>query len=382
MRAKRYHLPVTLHEAYQALCLPRDATAAQVKGAYRRMVSEAHPDRGGQAAEFIRVRAAYEILSAFLQQGLLEDDMPIPAGLREVIDSIVQDFREQQHWAEAQTLAHLAHFEKHMTSHIQTATRADLRQFSTTFGSSWDALVNALFTKCNSRCDTVLQRYETWYTQNTQAFFDGLYRRELLHFGLRRRFWEVFLILGAIAGALTVVVGWEGPWRRWVSLGMILLAGGVAFLAHLWSAKRQRQVREKVEPLSVVVFEIDKHAMFPTEATLRRGRRTTTALGLAGAYLGNAVTGGFAVPVVGAVAGAALGGGLDRLFNPTGRMRKSMEQDLARFMAMARPQVTSYVLEAHIHLLDEVRGQIVDSYQERVKGTVRLLTEGSGGGRP
>jgi curved DNA-binding protein CbpA len=371
---------VTLHEAYQVLGLPHEATAAQVKAAYRRLVAEAHPDRGGQAAQFIRVRAAYEILSAFLEQRRPgeppEDDIPIPPGLREVIDSIVADFREQQRWAEAETLAYLAHFEGHMTGYIQKASRAELRQFSRAFSTSWDAVINALFSKCNSRCDGILRRYETWYTESTQAFFDGLYRRELLRFPLRRRFWEVFAVLGALSGALSVVVGWGGPWHRWVSLGLILVAAGVAFLVYRRSARQQRRVREKVEPLSVVVFEIDKNARFPTEAALRRGRRTTAALGLAGMFLGNAASAGLAVPVVGAVAGAAVGGAVDRLLNPTGQMRKNMEADLRRFMALARPQVTKYVLEAHSQLLDEVRSQIVDNYQERTEETVKLLTRG------
>jgi hypothetical protein len=55
-------------------------------------------------------------------------------------------------------------------------------------------------------------------------------------------------------------------------------------------------------------------------------------------------------------------------------MRASMREDLRRFMALARPQVTAYVLEAHAELLEEVRGRIVDNYQERVKKTVKLLT--------
>jgi hypothetical protein len=367
---------VTLHEAYQVLGLPPDAPAAQVKAAYRRLVAEAHPDRGGDTAEFIRIRAAYEILSAFLEPGAAEEDVPVPPGLREVIDSIVKDFREQQRWAEAETLAYLAGFEKHMTGYIQKASRAELRQFSTTFKSSWDGVISALFTRCNRRCDGVLQRYETWYTENTQAFFDGLYRRELLRFPVHRRFWEVFVVLGAIAGALSAVVGWEGPWRRWVSLGMILLAAGVSFLVYWWRAKRQRKVRQKVEPLSVVVFELDKNARFPTEATLKRGRRTTAALGLAGMFLGNVASSGFAVPVVGAVAGAALGGALDRLVNPTGQMREGMQEDLRRFVALARPQMTRYVVEAHGRLLHEVRDQIVDNYQGRVEDAVKLLTAG------
>ncbi|MBN1322026.1 MAG: DnaJ domain-containing protein [Thermoleophilia bacterium] len=369
---------MTLHEAYQVLGLAPDATAAQVKTAYRRLAAEAHPDRGGRAADFIRVRAAYEILTDFLGQGRPDDEIPVPPGLRDIVDSIVNDFREQQRWAETETLTHLAGFESQMRAYIAGASRGDLRRFSETFSDTWTATMNALFNQCNTRCDSVLQRYETWYTENTQAFFDGLYRRELLSFAWRRRFWEFFLVLGAISGALSVVIGWDGPWRRWASLGVILVAAGLSFLLYRWRVKRGRRVREKVEPLSVTVFEMDENARFPTEVTLRRGRLTTAALGLAGLFVGNAASGGLAVPVVGAVAGAALGGAVDRLLNPIARLRENMTADLYRFMEMARPQVTAYVLEAHEQLLEEIRGRIVDNYRERVEDTVKLLTTRSG----
>jgi len=126
---------------------------------------------------------------------------------------------------------------------------------------------------------------------------------------------------------------------------------------------------------------MDENARFPTEVTLRHGRLTTAALGLAGLFVGNAASGGLAVPVVGAVAGAALGGAVDRLLNPTARLRENMTIDLYRFMEMARPQVTAYVLEAHEQLLEEVRGRIVDNYRERVEDTVKLLTAGGDGKR-
>ncbi len=383
---------MTLREAYDVLGLPPEATAAQAKAAYRRLVAEAHPDRGGRTSDFIRIRAAYEILSAFLGErrpdggpagqrdgssgGLWDDEIPVPAGLRDVIDAIVNDFREQQRWAETETLTHLDRFERNMRDHVRTASRSELRQFSTTFANGWAAVVRALFSTCNMRCDDIVQRYESWYTGDTQAFFDGLYRKELLRFPLRRRFWEVFVILGALAGALSVVVGWEGPWRRWVSVAMILVAAIVAFGVHWWTARRQRRTRQKREPLDVVVFEMDERTRFPTETALRRGRLTTAALGLAGAFVGGAASGGFAIPVVGAMAGAALGGAFDRFLNPTEQMRKNMEHDLGRFMALARTQVTAYVLEAHAELLDQVRGQIVDDYRDRVQETVKLLTAG------
>jgi hypothetical protein len=53
-----------------------------------------------------------------------------------------------------------------------------------------------------------------------------------------------------------------------------------------------------------------------------------------------------------------------------------MEEELTQFMAIARSQVSRYVLEVHEQLLDEVRDLIVASYEARVKETVKLLAAG------
>ena len=389
---------MTLSEAYRTLGLRAEATLAEVKTAYRRRVAEAHPDRGGTAAEFIKVRAAYEILSGFLRdtapraaagaragaragsaatayQAVEEEEVPIPEDLRAVIDQIVRDFREHQRWAETEALRQLGALEKHMSEYIQRATRAELRQFSDAFRASWNAILRALLEKCNGRSDEILQRYESWYTQSTQAVFDDLYRKDLWSFAWRRRFWEVFAVLGAIAGALTVVIGWS-PSRRWVSVAVLLVAVGVSFGAHWYSARRTRQVRDKAEPLSIVPFQLPEDGRFVTESKLRKGRRTTAAFGMAGMLVGSAAAGGFAVPAVAAVAGTALGGAFDRFINPTGRMREGMQADLKRFMANARPQVVRHVLEVHEELLTEVQIKIVESYKDRVRSTVKLLKAG------
>ena len=181
--------------------------------------------------------------------------------------------------------------------------------------------------------------------------------------------------MGAIAAALTVVIGW-GETTRWISIAVLTAAFGLSFLVYRRSAVRRRKARQKVEPLSVVPFVIRKDARFPAEASLRKGRRATAALGMAGLFLGGAASGGWAVPVMGAMAGAALGGAFERFINPTDRIRERMLADVGRFMAVARPEVTRYVLEAHERLLEEVTAKITDSYQERVKSTVNLLTAG------
>jgi len=47
---------------YAELGVPKTATAAEIKRAYRKLVLEVHPDQGGDAARFKRVQAAYETL--------------------------------------------------------------------------------------------------------------------------------------------------------------------------------------------------------------------------------------------------------------------------------------------------------------------------------
>lgn len=49
-------------EAYQVLELQPGASQADIQLAYRRAIQRAHPDMGGSAEEFDRVRSAYEIL--------------------------------------------------------------------------------------------------------------------------------------------------------------------------------------------------------------------------------------------------------------------------------------------------------------------------------
>jgi hypothetical protein len=47
---------------YAILGILASASWAEIKSAYRKLVMETHPDRGGNAAAFRRVQAAYEVL--------------------------------------------------------------------------------------------------------------------------------------------------------------------------------------------------------------------------------------------------------------------------------------------------------------------------------
>jgi DnaJ-domain-containing protein 1 len=49
-------------DAYQLLDLPVDASWPEVQKSYRQLAAQHHPDRGGDAVQFMEIREAYEIL--------------------------------------------------------------------------------------------------------------------------------------------------------------------------------------------------------------------------------------------------------------------------------------------------------------------------------
>ena len=64
-------LPFGVESPFETLRVDPDADADEIEQAYRRRVMEAHPDHGGSASEFQRVRAAYEeIISGNGTRGL------------------------------------------------------------------------------------------------------------------------------------------------------------------------------------------------------------------------------------------------------------------------------------------------------------------------
>ena len=58
----KYHALDKQAEALEILELDSDASWEHVKHTYRRLVTEHHPDKGGNDARFIEIRSAYEVL--------------------------------------------------------------------------------------------------------------------------------------------------------------------------------------------------------------------------------------------------------------------------------------------------------------------------------
>lgn len=88
-------------DPYTELDVPRDATAAQVKSAYRKRAKKAHPDAGGTAEKFNRISRALLILSdpgrreKYDKTGDVDEATPEPDNTVAVAISIIVGFVAQ-----------------------------------------------------------------------------------------------------------------------------------------------------------------------------------------------------------------------------------------------------------------------------------------------
>lgn len=58
----RQREPANTTELYEHLEIPKTATAAEIKKAYRKLALQKHPDKGGDPEEFKKIQASYEVL--------------------------------------------------------------------------------------------------------------------------------------------------------------------------------------------------------------------------------------------------------------------------------------------------------------------------------
>ncbi len=66
-------------DLYGILGIGRDATASDIRKAYRKKAQKMHPDKGGDAAEFQQLQKAYEILSSPSSRAAYDESGEIPS---------------------------------------------------------------------------------------------------------------------------------------------------------------------------------------------------------------------------------------------------------------------------------------------------------------
>jgi hypothetical protein len=372
-----------LREAYEILGVSHNADIGEVKSAYRKKVLQVHPDKGGSAHEFIRVQAAYEIICEFLNSDSGEAPIDVPDELREIIDELVRSFREQYLRSEAICAATLGRFSQDMRDYLNRASRRELRDFGTHFRTHWNQTITHLFQHFNDECVRLISKYDSWFDKTMEETFAEIHRAELRNFARNHRFWAYGLgLLG-----LGIVLARSSRYAYTSASWLVTVVPVVALLPLVYWADClvRRKSPKDVETFDVQPFRVDRTVDFQGSIALKQGAANTASLVAAGSQVGAyqglmkaRKTGGDWDPaglLFGAAVGLAVGEVIDRLINPTAKIRAVLKQEYEQLMAVAQPQITQHIVDRNHALMNDIKEKIEQNYESRMRETVRLLAD-------
>lgn len=374
---------MNLTEAYEILELSGNASTQDIRKQYLKLVKLHHPDKGGDPKVFIKIQAAYEILKSMDSSAAVESfDIPIPPDLRKIIDDIVFSFRKQYEEAETYCISKFDSFRAGMLSHISSASRGELRKFNERFVSSWNDLVNGMFSKFNSDCKALIRKYDTWFEDTMDEVFEDMYKSELKSYKKSGRFYAHVSVL-ATAGFLIGFYAWQSPVEFEKNSFMDILRGlGMALSYSMASpltwwidCRSRKKSPQDVQVFDIVPFRLDSSVDFQGSKTLKRGRRGIAIAGYAGFGIANALTRGIGGPLLGGAAGLVIGGIADRIMNPTNKIREQIRIEFEKFSNSAKPELINHVLEVHQKLLSDLSEEIAANFEKRMRQTVLLLAK-------
>ncbi len=155
---------MNLEEAYAVLGCRRTATYAELRAAYRRLAMQTHPDRGGSAADFLRVHRAFEIVGKSGNRppdGLSEGETSgAGTGDAELDSLIVEQLRGldaayEQLWAdiETQLREQFKYFEDDVSHRIAsyTSLRAMRKRANRDVSEAWSTFIASIVSYRDSR---------------------------------------------------------------------------------------------------------------------------------------------------------------------------------------------------------------------------------------
>lgn len=176
---------VTIDQAFAALQISKSATIDEVKAAYKKMALITHPDRGGRAEDFIRIRAAYEILLEYYATSPAPDEydeVPIPSELKIIIDEIVANFRNIHGDSIQRIKFSFSNLRAECSKKIDDSYIQDLQNFGYTFEKMVNTTVSSVISTTNSNVQGIMKAYDQWFSDSFREIYDELYSREKFQF--------------------------------------------------------------------------------------------------------------------------------------------------------------------------------------------------------
>jgi len=359
------------------LGLERGATFASVKAAFRQAALRFHPDRGGDAAQFIRAYAAYRRLCAHFE-GRQPHEYGEAAAAHEVSAEPIDELSQRLsalHDAFADIRQDLIQAEDQWVRDIRNQVVAVMN--SASYCSQIDAIlkntikyVTRQFARevssiIENSVGTVAQQFNGWMLSWLTPYYDEV-RREFT-----RRWWRsgsslLLTIIGGISGGWAALA--NGP--LWVCIvGAIGATIGflLAFPLHSLIGLARYRAEANVPVIAGPGVYVDKsHLEVLTSAVT--DEQIALGGGLAGMYAFGP-WGALAGLVLGAIAGSAFGQDVAQ------RRRVAIEQ-LDAFLPRACRQIRTILVEQLERIERDMRAEVTQNYRtarERAASCVYLL---------
>ena len=355
---------MNLQEAYSILKISSKSTLDDIKHAYKKRALETHPDRGGKASDFVKVRAAYEILLKYFQTNVNEKpddfDIPIPNELRNVINDIVNGFSHIYYGNSNNIHTRFAQIHNEISSYIYGNNLQTLGStFSGFFENKVYSTIKTIIDDNNKQTQYLMQSYEKWFSSRFNELNNEIYAITKFNY------WKSLNFLVSVL--LFFVIAYLGYFYDYLWLGLFI---GIIILIQFYTVtiKMKAESTQRIKPrdfnfnfdkVSSLSSNIAEHVRgFTTASQIAAWsgiRSNDLATGIAGVLIGTAIS------FIGELTGGSKKG---KLLAEASKTLCQIEEDFSRF----------YLKEMQI-FLDELQNNIANNYKERNKNYVLLLTQ-------
>ncbi|HMN26056.1 MAG TPA: J domain-containing protein [Ignavibacteriaceae bacterium] len=368
---------MNLSEAYYILEIQPPVTFDVIKKAYRKKANETHPDKGGNAKDFIKVQAAYEILCDY-HKNPIEQEIPIPDELKEIIIEIVEEFRKYYFSIEEICNQELDTLQLELITYINKSPRRKLREFNVYFLERWEPTLRKLFKGFNQQCNLLIAKYENWFRgpmEEIISILDEKYKTLLKSYYRNPRFYVIASILFASITVITYLITKSVESTNLMVNGSIYIGTHLLFIPIAWwlycqTKREEPETVKQIKVLDVVPFRINSETDFVGSHELKKGAMNTINAGFLGAGIGSIFA---EAGIEGAIIGVVIGEIANRVMNPTEKIRRMLLEEVQQFISAAKIEIIQYSMETQKKLLDEITEKIINNYESRIKKAVKLL---------
>lgn len=286
---------MTRTEAASALGIEADVSSEGLKKAYRRKAFETHPDRGGSAAEFLKIQVAYDVLMGAYEEGFSGSELD--RVLFERLDDVRAAFAKLSEEADDYCERIFTEFDKRLVVIIEgyRSHGALRKNGQADIAALWATSISALAAFLENQVTVIADYHENWLQEYLRPAIDAAKREN------RPRWFETrSSSIVAVCSGLTLSAAAVYFNDYWIALPVVPIVSAGLILP--------RKYLEKFNPKRII--ESISLTDIRQQANLTRLDVSGEFISSENASFGGATIGialGSALGPIGAVAGGAIG---------------------------------------------------------------------------